>query len=1375
MTSSESTFGMSMPMFVLEPRDTAALRWAKYVDRFDNFLEAAGIEKPSRKKAMLLHHIGEDLYNVYQTLVVRDPVGDETVYDVTKEVLTGHFAPERNREFELFQFREASQGADEDLDSFYARLQQLARNCGFDATNRDSEIKSQIIQKCNMSKLRDEGLCNPKLSLQDILKLGRTQEASKLQAKIMMSKLHPESATGNASTVNKLTNTGTSTSGGTKSKRFKQKRAQDKTTPSDSSSDGKRGKKCYACGNKWPHPKNKPCPAIGKKCKNCGKANHFACVCRKTDKVYAMESVPEEYDEMFHITQVSGQNSKGAYQVQLGINGVQTQMEVDTGASLSIMSAETYQTFCHPKAKPVLKKSTAVLKTYTGETIFPEGEIDVTVSYGDQIKSLKLTILPGSGPSLLGRDWLKEIRFDWSNVNKLNKISSDEIQVNEFLQPFKDLFKDELGQLKGTSVKIHLEANAEPQFHKSRPIPFSMRNKVLSEIDRLEKDGIIKPVEFSDWAAPLVPVLKPSGDIRLCGDYKVTINRATKVDTYPIPRVEELFNKLTGGKIYSKLDLSNAYQQLTLDEDSQKLTTVNTPKGLYKYTRLPYGVSSAPGIFQRTLETLLQGIPKTAVYLDDILVAGATPVEHQNNLRQVLKKLQDSGLRLKKNKCMFFEKSVTYLGHLIDGQGIHPSSTKVQGILEAPTPKNVSELRSYLGMINYYNKFIPNASTVFKPLYDLLHSGVKWSWNKAQEKAFSESKRILMSSRVLVHYNPDKQLYLECDASPYGLGIVLSQEMDDGEQHPIAYASRMLAPAECKYAQIEKEGLSVIFGLKHFHRYLYGRKFFIVTDHKPLLGLFRENRPTPVMASARVQRWALLLGAYNYKLIHKPGHHHGNANALSRLPSSESVPSNIPEPPEVVFNFKHMDLGPITSQEVAQESRHDPVISRVIQYVLQGWPLKLNEVEMKPFFTRQNELTVQSDCLLWGSRIVIPKKLRRSVLDELHESHPGIVKMKLLSRSYVWWPCMDHDIETVVKQCSSCQIHANNPVAAPLHPWSYPSTPWQRIHIDYAGPVENKMILIIVDASSKFMDAHVMSGSSSSATIDRLRHTFAMQGLPREIVSDNGTPFTSEEFQNFCNSNGIRHIRVSPYHPSSNGLAERGVQSLKNGLKKLSGGSLESKVYRFLLTYNVTPHGTTGECPSVLLNKRRLRTRLDLIRPDLQAKVEFSQDRMKAQHDKHSKSRILEIGDTVYCRNFRGNPKWISGVITKQLGPVSFLVALPDGRVWKRHINHLRHHGLDGVAGPSHSSVNLPDRVNLPDSVQDAVQASEPLDIQDKAISQSVHNSDNQDNGDNGDIGENQSSVESVNAGSVSTPGPKSRPSRNRQRPQKYSDYVIYS
>ena len=176
------------------------------------------------------------------------------------------------------------------------------------------------------------------------------------------------------------------------------------------------------------------------------------------------------------------------------------------------------------------------------------------------------------------------------------------------------------------------------------------------------------------------------------------------MDTFPIPRVEELFNKLIGGEIYSKLDLSNTYQQLTLDEDSQKLTTVNTPKGLYKYTRLPYGVSSAPGIFQRTLKTLLQGIPKMAVYLDDILVAGATPVEHQNNLRQV-KETQNSGLRLKKNKCMFIEKSVTYLGHLIDGQGIHPSSTKVQGILEAPTPKNVSELRSYLRMINYYNKF----------------------------------------------------------------------------------------------------------------------------------------------------------------------------------------------------------------------------------------------------------------------------------------------------------------------------------------------------------------------------------------------------------------------------------------------------------------------------------------------------------------------------------------------------------------------------------------------------------------------------------------------------------------------------------------------
>ena len=225
-------------------------------------------------------------------------------------------------------------------------------------------------------------------------------------------------------------------------------------------------------------------------------------------------------------------------------------------------------------------------------------------------------------------------------------------------------------------------------------------------------------------------MIKSNNEIRLCGDYKVTINSAVKTDSYPLPLIEELYTKLSGGTIYSKLDLSSAYQQLTLDPESQKLTTINTHKGLYVYTRLPFGVSSAPSIFQRTLDTLLQGIPHTAVYLDDILITGSTMEEHTQTLKKVLNRLLESGLRLKKEKCFFFQRSITYLGHLIDGEGIHPTSDKLQVILDAPSPKNVTELRSYLGMVNYYNKFIPNASARLKPLYDILHKDQRRSWNK---------------------------------------------------------------------------------------------------------------------------------------------------------------------------------------------------------------------------------------------------------------------------------------------------------------------------------------------------------------------------------------------------------------------------------------------------------------------------------------------------------------------------------------------------------------------------------------------------------------------------------------------------------------------
>lgn len=293
------------------------------------------------------------------------------------------------------------------------------------------------------------------------------------------------------------------------------------------------------------------------------------------------------------------------------------------------------------------------------------------------------------------------------------------------------------------------------------------------------------------------------------------------------------------GKQFTKLDLSQAYQQILLDEESKKLLVINTHQGLFRYNRLPFGVSSAPGIFQRTMETILKGIPHVTVYLDDILIMGKTEAEHLQTLEIVLQTIKSAGLRLQKDKCAFLAPSVQYLGYQIDQYGLHPTKEKIGIIQNAPTHRNIAELRPYLGLVNYYMKFIPHLSSTLSPLYSLLCKSTKWSWSVKEEKAFETSKEQLTSSKVLIHYNPAWPLILACDASPYGLGAILSHQLPDVTEKPITFASRTLLLSNSMHKL--KKGLSCVYGVKRFHQYLYVRFFTLVTDHKPLFGLLDEK------------------------------------------------------------------------------------------------------------------------------------------------------------------------------------------------------------------------------------------------------------------------------------------------------------------------------------------------------------------------------------------------------------------------------------------------------------------------------------------------------------------------------------------------------
>ena len=339
----------------------------------------------------------------------------------------------------------------------------------------------------------------------------------------------------------------------------------------------------------------------------------------------------------------------------------------------------------------------------------------------------------------------------------------------------------------------------------------------------------------------------------------------------------------------------------------------------------------------------------------------------------VLERLEQAGMRLKRQKCSFMLPSVQYLGHCLSAEGVSPTEDKVQAIREAPRPEireaprpeNVSQLKSFLGLVTYYTKFLKNLSSLVAPLNSLLGKNVQWKWSTEQEDAFNQVKAALTSSDVLIHYDPEKEI--------------------------ITFASRSLSPAEKNYSQLDREGLAIVFGVKRFHQYLCGRQFTIYTDHKPLEAIFSSNKQISAMASAHTKRWALTLSMYDYNVKYKKGKEIPHADSLSRLPLPDTQ-ENTPTPGELVLLLEMLENSPVTSQMIQDWTSCDPVLSRVVDMVLGGWP--------EVFTGEDQEVSVQGQCLLWGSRVVIPQRGRDKTMALQHEGHPGTSRMKKIGTKF---------------------------------------------------------------------------------------------------------------------------------------------------------------------------------------------------------------------------------------------------------------------------------------------------------------------------------------------------------------------------------------
>ena len=680
-------------------------------------------------------------------------------------------------------------------------------------------------------------------------------------------------------------------------------------------------KNCKFCS--YTH-KRGSCSAYGKKCKKCSKLNHFAKCCpeknKSVEQVYCESSDSDQYyaaDDTFFVGSVyidtstgtetqansadnlqdtsstekgesndefiisaigSESEVKSEWTIDLNTNGSNVRYKLDTGAQVNVLPKYQYNKLLQ---KPKLKSTKVKLTAYNGTNIPVAGRCIVRITHKKNCDvPVMFIVAETSSPPILGLSTCENLNL----IKRVMVVRSKEKQLPSFISEFENCF----GQL-GTLQKVHkivLDPSVPPVVHPPRRVPIAIQPKLKEELDRMEKLGVISKVtEPTDWVSSLVVVHKPDGRIRVCLDPK-DLNQAIKRSHLQLPTAEDIISKMNDTRYFSKLDASTGYWQIKLDEESSKLLCFNNPFGRYKFNRLPFGVSNASEIFQMDIAEIIEGIEGVANAQDDIIVWGDTKEVHDQRLHKVLSRIKDSGLKLNREKCQFGVAQVTFLGHVLSGEGIYANPRKISAIVDIPVPQNKVELQRFLGMCNYLGKFTPDLANVTAPLRCLLEKDIPWHFEVEQENAVKKLKELVTSAPVLKYFNPKDPIKVTSDSSKFGLGAVLQQK-EEGQWKPVAFASRSLTQSEQNYAQIEKEALSVLFACETFKEYLYGQNFTVENDLQPLKAIF--SKPLN-KAPARIQRFLLRLQPYTFTFKFVPGKDIPVADTLSRAFIDDSNP-----------------------------------------------------------------------------------------------------------------------------------------------------------------------------------------------------------------------------------------------------------------------------------------------------------------------------------------------------------------------------------------------------------------------------------------------------------------------------------------------------
>ena len=1229
--------------------------WEFWHEKFRLFLSASGADKKSKEQqlSVFLYCIGDDARRVYHALSF-DNADDRKDLSKVLEKFTAYCQPKRNPVYERYVFWHHEYAPGESIDSFVSALRARAKSCNF-GDQEDWNILDRIVGTYAVGnrQLQEQLLREADLTLQKAMDICRAKELSKRQASEM-------SGDRLSSSVDVVY---------TERRRINQR--SKKSTPSfkvDPSTCG-----CASCGKVH---RGNYCPATGKTCAKCGSRGHFAVVCksaetpawkssnRKSLHVVEHQTSDEDSEPDAYVGFISidacDVSSERSWHRDFKINGTSVSCKLDTGAEGNVMSKSVYKSL---QRCPKLSPTSTVLTAYGNSRIEPLGKVAVELQTKKACVNADFYVVDRDAPTIIGLPTCKALDV----VRIVDNVHAHTTSAR-ILDEYSDVFKG-IGKMPGEH-HIVTDPSVPPVVHAPRKVPIALLPKLRVALDDMERDGIIaKCDEPTDWVSSLLIVEKKNGSLRLCLDPR-DLNKAIKREHFVIPTCEDVTARLHGKRVFSLIDMTNGFWQVCLDDESSRLCTFNTPFGRYRMRRLPFGISSAPEVFQKRNMQVFGDIDGVHIIFDDLIIAASDDNEHDQILGKVLERARENGVRFNKSKVQLRLPEVKYLGHLLSANGVRPDPDKVIAIRDMPTPGDRKELLRFLGMTTYLSKFIPGYSTITDPLRMLLKKDVPWQWHPEHDSAVRKLKEQVEKAPTLAYFNPNRPVVIQTDASSTGIGSCLLQD-----ERPIAFASRSLTDAETRYAQIEKELLAIVYACEKFSHYIYGHQTTVHSDHKPLEAIWRKQINA---TSPRLQRMLLRLLKFQLRIEYLPGSKMCIADALSRacLPTTDND-RVLSEEMDIMVHvvLSSCPVSSATIPEFRQETSKDSELSMLLRFVREGFPndKRYLSSEMKQYAQLNGDIYELEGILFFDGRLIVPLSMRSSMLSLVHEGHFGIDKTKHLARKSIYWPGMNTEIEKLVSKCAVCNKFKRAQQKEPLMPHPVPSRPWQKVGVDIFT-WNKRDYLLVVDYFSRFPEVSLLVDKTAQSVVTELKSLFSRHGIPEELVADN-MPFNSQRMHRFAESWNFTIITSSTRYPQSNGMAERCIQTIKKLLNKAKEAGTDP--YIAMLHYRNTPLSDLDVSPAQLLFSRELRSKLPVQESTLQPRVvereREMRDRQKRQkyHFDGNAKPLPPLLDSDVVR-LRHNNEWTQAIVRQtDVAPRSYVVETQDGSVLRRNRRHL--------------------------------------------------------------------------------------------------------